>query len=564
MENKINFYELAQKYRSVGWNVLPLTKFSKIPLTVNWKEFQNRMATDEEVATWFADPNVTGIGVITGKISGIVVLDEDLYKEGGLRVRVQTGMRARTARGGYHHYFRYVEPVKSSGFRKGVHVEIKADGGFIVLPPSRIQIEGTESEYVWEEKSLPEELLEITEEQLAPYRASDESVNIAEMSRASEGNRHNNLRSIALSLFRRLRKEEWGFVEEIIRYEASQFDPPHPLQDVERVILDAKNFIRNHPREEVDREIRNEWIQPRTLEEIAKERLMDRELEKIAPKTPWPELDRILKGFIPGHIYTLTGNTNVGKTALACNIANALAKQEKRTLYISLEPGIVLTDYLASVRHVKPFSELTDEDLVTTDPYIHVLVQQDVKSSQDLIRVLKNMSAIRYDLVVIDHIGYFVNSEHNYVQNQANVIKELAFLAKEQKTAVMMIAHLRKPGAKSKSDYVPTQDDISGSAAFKQDSTDVLIAYRKTRNDDEFSVQFVNEGALMVTKTKSGPNGVIRLFFQEGSAKIWSPEEAKQTAIGQAYLASMMQTSYQDAMKRSSRWGQPPEKDDDD
>jgi replicative DNA helicase len=84
----------------------------------------------------------------------------------------------------------------------------------------------------------------------------------------------------------------------------------------------------------------------------------------------------------------------------------------------------------------------------------------------------------------------------------------------------MIIAHLRKRGKGDKKNYTPSSDDISGSGAFKQDSTEVLIATRKMASEDSDEVVYGNEGMLYVAKTKCGPNGKTQLMFSDRGARI--------------------------------------------
>jgi hypothetical protein len=98
-------------------------------------------------------------------------------------------------------------------------------------------------------------------------------------------------------------------------------------------------------------------------------------------------------------------------------------------------------------------------------------------------------------------------------------------IAKKKKCAIMIVAHLRKRGKNEKKNYIPSHDDIMGSGAFKQDSTEVLIATRKFLTDEPDEIRYGNEGSLYVTKSKVGPNGKIGLVFSEGSAKITTTGE---------------------------------------
>lgn len=559
MQNN-NIREYAEKYRAIGWQVIPLFGFSKNPAPLKWKDYQDEKMSDEEFDKLFSRQNITGVGVITGKISGIVVLDEDLYKKGGKPVAVRTGMMARTARGGLHHFFRYVEPIKSSGLRQGIFVEIKADGGFLVLPPSEVMIDEKHQQYKWVDKCMPEEMMEIRETMLTPYRASTkngEALDALTLVHAPLGTQHNNLRSFSLLVLNRFSKKEWDVAAEVIRRQAELFDPPHPPERVEKMIHDCMEFVSKNPKDSVEKEIDNEIMHPYEIDDLVEQRWEDKKLEKLAPKTGWPDLDEHIAGFVPGHVITFTGDTNVGKTTMACNFAEALRRQQRKTLYIALEPDSVVIDYLASVRLRKPFSQLTKEDLYTKDKYVKIFLQQDIKKPSDLVRALRGITE-HFDLIVIDHIGYFVQGERNWIQEQSNVIKELAFLSKEFRTCVMMIAHLRKPPSKTskKQDWIPTQNDISGSAAFKQDSQEVLIAYRQVV-EGSMGTKFEEKGKLLITKTKyEGGNGIITLHFTQGMAKVWSDREAVSSEEGRLFLEQRNMSDFAKGIEMSSGWAQ--------
>lgn len=77
----------ALYYRSLGWSVFPVKvfrnqekkKWEKTPL-VKWQPYQERHPTEEQIVAWFErefTDHFTYIGAVTGKVSGIVVLDCD-------------------------------------------------------------------------------------------------------------------------------------------------------------------------------------------------------------------------------------------------------------------------------------------------------------------------------------------------------------------------------------------------------------------------------------------------------------------------------------------------------
>lgn len=540
--------EWAEAYRTKAkWNVVPLYHYSKSPANVEyynedfgfipgWMEFEKRFATDKEFDYWFSKEHVTGLGVITGKISNLVVVDEDSYKSDGMKFDLITPMKSRTGRNGVHHFFKYTEPVKTSGFRKGVNIEVKSDGGFIVLPPSMVWSDPEhtiQSVYEWQSVCAFDKLPTITEKELEKYKSvsSDGTpsnyVELQELRHAPLGEQHNSIRTIALKMFQRFPQKDWGIAEEFIRKEAALFVPPHPKQRVDKIIFDCASFIRKNKKEIVQEKIdklERPFVSPRTITEVAKARIEEKKLERVAPKTGYKELDNLIGGFVPGHLYTLTGDTNVGKSSICCNFVNRITKQGKKVLYFSLEPENNIVDYIASVRTGKMFQDLTEDDILFDDGNVAIYGKDEIRKLEDLIDMVKK-SKIRYDVIFIDHIGYFIHDKKNYLQEQSNTIKELAWLAKEKHVAVVQVAHLRKKSTNQSKNYIVTADDISGSAAFKQDSTDVLIVTRDKDTTDEKQLRYLNTGFIWVVKTKSGPNGAISIFFNDRSALIQSYEE---------------------------------------
>lgn len=254
-----------------------------------------------------------------------------------------------------------------------------------------------------------------------------------------------------------------------------------------------------------------------SLEEVGKRRIDAIESGLTAPQTGFRDLDRLIKGFIPGHVYTMTGETNVGKTQMACNFAYRVAKQGKRVLYFALEPGDTVIDYLASIWHQKRFDELKPEDF---EPPVNIDVfdKDSVPTLDSMVSIVEELDS--YDLIVIDHFGYFTTADgENRVQQESNAIKTMAQLAKHKQTAILLIAHPRKPGNDSKKRKM-NMNDISGSAAFKQDSTEVLLLIRIKDPADEFDLNYLDEGFILVAKTKSGRTGKVPIRFKPFTALI--------------------------------------------
>jgi hypothetical protein len=105
-----------------------------------WSKLQTRAPSAEEiVALIYEVGGVPNIGIATGRVSGCDVLDADspeaelLVQEhlGGLRVPA-----ARTGGGNMHYYFTPAGGLKNRVRVGGVKLDIRTDGGLIVVPPS--------------------------------------------------------------------------------------------------------------------------------------------------------------------------------------------------------------------------------------------------------------------------------------------------------------------------------------------------------------------------------------------------------------------------------------------
>jgi len=166
--------ECALGYLAQGYSFTPVRSRRKEGPRFPWKPYQDRRPTETEVRRWFGVQQrpLPGIGIVTGAISGLVVLD--LNRHGKRRVTSVLAARepARpgdsdgvlslreevpgvdpvdyphviTGGGGIHLYFRHPGfPVKSmTGLFPGV--DVQGEGGYIIAPPS---IHKSGKEYKW-------------------------------------------------------------------------------------------------------------------------------------------------------------------------------------------------------------------------------------------------------------------------------------------------------------------------------------------------------------------------------------------------------------------------------
>ena len=68
--------QAALDYLYRGWSVIPLRARDKRP-AVPWQDFQTARASEQEVHGWFARRPENNVAIVTGAVSGLVVLDID-------------------------------------------------------------------------------------------------------------------------------------------------------------------------------------------------------------------------------------------------------------------------------------------------------------------------------------------------------------------------------------------------------------------------------------------------------------------------------------------------------
>jgi PAS domain-containing protein len=127
-----------------GLSVIPVprpdaTHDGKKP-TIAWKEYQTRLATEDEIRAWFAAEQ--NIAIVTGALSGVVVVDADSPETlQWIRRRLPyTPWQTKTARG-FHLFYRHpgVQVRNAARLDTGdgrIALDVRGDGGFVIAPGS--------------------------------------------------------------------------------------------------------------------------------------------------------------------------------------------------------------------------------------------------------------------------------------------------------------------------------------------------------------------------------------------------------------------------------------------
>lgn len=221
----------VQEYQARGWKVIPLN--GKKPITQNW----TRPAS-------FPPEHWGNIGIITGLPSKLVVLDIDI-KNGGFSSLDELEFihgplitcQVRTGTGGLHYYFKHPgEKIPNSVGSVAPGIDVRADGGMVVAPPSKHPDTG--KPYRWEvpgePQPLPPWLLNLVDRKLAAKaRPASEWAELVHKG-VKSGGRNNALASLSGLMLRHLPEEVVSGL--LTAWNEARCEPPLTEEEVNAVV----------------------------------------------------------------------------------------------------------------------------------------------------------------------------------------------------------------------------------------------------------------------------------------------------------------------------------------
>lgn len=424
-------------YAERGWPVFPTR--GKEPLTPNGlKDATTDLSTvDRWTRTW---PDA-GIGLRTGAASGVVVLDVD-PRHGGddtlHELERQHGplpntVEAVTGGGGRHIYFKHPgEPVRNSAGKVGPGLDVRGDGGYVVLPPSPHE---SGRRYEW--GSLPDEtpLAEIPAWLLERMRGTQNGNGAASAPVVGEtiakGTQHATLVSLAGSMRRRGMGEE-EIAAALRETNRRRLEDPAPEQHIDRI---ARSVCELYPPGAAPAS-QNGGAHAR---QSAAGRVTRASGVKALPVT-W-----LIPQRVPvGGVTLLAGDPKLGKSTLSCLYAARLSRgvygTPATTLFASAE------DSFAHVIKPRRIAAGADLDLVAKFDVVDADGARNLDLPDDVAALDGAAAETGARLVVIDplnaHLAGSIDSWKDHGIRRA--LAPLARLADERDCAVMVVAHLNK------------------------------------------------------------------------------------------------------------------------
>jgi hypothetical protein len=159
-EFHLDMYSELNVYQKYGFALIPLLQNSKMAFEKGWTTTEHRDKV--QWIKWLN--NNLNIGIRTGEVNGITVIDVDFQKDDNplaneiIASLVGANTLMQDTPHGRHYIFKYDKDIQQTTHIGGLHIDIRNDGGQIVCAPSQIDT----NSYKWQ--NLGTEIKVITPE----------------------------------------------------------------------------------------------------------------------------------------------------------------------------------------------------------------------------------------------------------------------------------------------------------------------------------------------------------------------------------------------------------------
>jgi replicative DNA helicase len=247
--------------------------------------------------------------------------------------------------------------------------------------------------------------------------------------------------------------------------------------------------------------------------------------------TGFRSLDNILSGLQPSDLIILAARPSMGKTALALNIAQNVAKKGHSVGIISLEMSKeqlverMFCSLLAVDSWKMRTGKLTDDDfgkigtimdeLNSMKIFIDDSIGNSIAELKAKARRLKMEAGL--DLLVVDYLqlmssGTSSTYQSNRVQEISEISRALKALSRDLSIPIIALSQLSR-AVELRPSKVPQLSDLRESGAIEQDADVVMMMYREDYYEEDTDKKGVTD--IYIRKHRNGPIGHIELAFKK-------------------------------------------------
>lgn len=255
------------------------------------------------------------------------------------------------------------------------------------------------------------------------------------------------------------------------------------------------------------------------------------------------DLDFLLSGFQPSDLVILAARPSMGKTTLALNIAQNVAKAGKSVGIISLEMSKeqlvekMFSALLAVDSWKIKAGKLSEEDFmrigsVMDDLYsMKIFIDDSVGNSIAELRSKARRLQMEHglDMIMIDYLQLMTvsgmgGSLNNRVNEISEISRSLKGLARELRIPILALSQLSR-AVELRPVKIPQLSDLRESGAIEQDADVVMMIYREDYYEEDTDRAGIAD--IFVRKHRNGPIGRVELAFKKEQQKFLSLEKSR-------------------------------------
>lgn len=529
----------ALKYLDLGWSIIPVEPKGKNPIKgFLWKKYQTEKPTETEVRDWFKQFPDANIGIITGQISGLIVvdIDGDKGKTSALSLEMPSTIIAETGRGFHYFYKSNGSPISNKvGIFDGI--DIRGDGGYVVAPPS---IHASGKIYQWAEWCDPWEnaLSEPPAWINAALTGKPKEVEHIDLWKpAGEGERDSRLSSLAGRLFKL--KIPDNDVFNILSNANLTYSPPLDRSQVLKIFHSIKKY---HAPQKI--EVSNDVA-------ITATQLLSQPDEPIS----WA----VENLWTTGGVGFISGESKSFKTYFAIDMALSIAsgtacinhfptKKSKVIYFIEEERGAEMR------RRIRGFIKGKGEHHFNEDitNNIELVIQKRVSLDDENWKnwIIEKCDKNRGAFLFFDSFVRFHAKNENSSEDMKPLLKFLRDLQIDYGVSVAVLHHTRKPSAekldqrahndmRGTSDFAAWYDCFLG---FKRttngNKVQVDVSLRDAPSCDPFMFDLYDDGDIEIVYSGTGNSNEIEISEVANSMErivIANPEGISQVELDKSF-----------------------------
>jgi len=476
--------DAARRHADLGYAVFPCVPGRKQPLTSHG--LLDATTDQKQIDGWWSENPSANIAVRT---DGLLVIDIDgadnlwLADDSGRREELASAPTSLTPRGGRHHLFRQPEGKRwhNTAGRLAPQVDTRADGGYIVVPPSISNGGG----YQWlegRELDVPASLLPEPPawlvEMLDAAPASNGICASPQPNTVPEGQRNDTLVRLAGAM-RRVGMTHAEIAAALHQVNADRCNPPLDGREVDRI---AASVARYEPDQIATAVAEGHWQQMVETQPVRPLSVRDLVMK-------YPEMrDAVVHGLLRrGETMNIISSPKLGKSWLVIDLALAVACGRMWLDSFQTERGevLILDNELHGETSAHRIPRVAATRGIPADAYADRLfvlnLRGQLKDVFSLRPFFESIEPGRYSVVILDAFYRFMprDMDENDNGTMARLYNHLDLYADRLGCCFVLIHHTTKGNQSAKS-----VTDVGAGAGSQARATDTHLILRPHEETD--------------------------------------------------------------------------------